>query len=484
MAQNSQNAQSTQSTQKSQNVQNTQSSQALSEAEFDVLIVGAGLFGLTMAERLVNDSGKKVLLIDKRNHLGGNCYSEFDAETGIECHKYGAHLFHTSDERVWAYVNQFTKFTNYVHKVYTTHNNEVFPLPINLGTINQFFHAAYTPDEAKIKIAGQAADAPADPQNLAEQGISLIGKPLFDAFIKNYTAKQWQTPAEELSPDIIKRLPVRYNYDNRYFNNKYEGLPVDGYAAWFDNIIKSCQPSDALAQSAPVSGQDSSSQNQASSSRGSLEVRLETDYFTDPEIQTLRQAKILTIFTGPIDRFYDYQFGELKWRSLDLQKEVLDVSDFQGCPVMNYADLEPKYTRIHEFKHFHPERQTTPAESVIPNKSISSSSSGVNSLDSANAGLHQSQPAWLRDGQNYYAENSGKTVIVREYSKTWHRGEEPYYPVNTADDREKLARYQELGRAEANVIFGGRLGEYAYYDMDKTIASALTCYDNLKPQLS
>ncbi len=434
MAQNFQNSQNVQN---SQSPQNTQNPQGPLEKEFDILIVGAGLFGLTMAERLVNDSGKKVLLIDKRNHLGGNCYSEFDAETGIECHKYGAHLFHTSDEQVWRYVNQFTKFTNYVHKVYTTHDHEVFPLPINLGTINQFFHAAYTPDEAKIKIAEQATEAPANPQNLAEQGISLIGKPLFDAFIKNYTAKQWQTPAEELSPDIIKRLPVRYNYDNRYFNNKYEGLPVDGYGAWFDNIVKSCQ--------------------------GSLEVRLETDYFTDSEIQMLRQTKILTIFTGPIDRFYDYQFGELKWRSLDLQKEVLDVNDFQGCPVMNYADLEPKYTRIHEFKHFHPERQTTPAEptdSKLP------------------------QLPWLRNGQNYYAENSGKTVIVREYSKTWHRGEEPYYPVNTADDREKLAHYQELGRAEANVVFGGRLGEYAYYDMDKTIASALTCYNNLKPQLS
>ncbi len=434
----------------------------------DILIVGAGLFGLTMAERLVHNSGKKVLLIDKRNHLGGNCYSEFDAETGIECHKYGAHLFHTSDERVWQYVNRFTKFTNYVHKVYTTHNDEVFPLPINLSTINQFFHAAYTPDEAKVKIAEQAASAPAEPQNLAEQGISLIGQPLFDAFIKNYTAKQWQTPAEELSPDIIKRLPVRYNYDNRYFNNKYEGLPVDGYAAWFDNIVKSCQ--------------------------SSLEIRLETDYFTDPAIQKLRAAKILTIFTGPIDQFYQYQFGELKWRSLDLRKEVLDVSDFQGCPVMNYADLEPKYTRIHEFKHFHPERQNSQPSNNLDdsNNYKDARSDDYNENDNTDhhnsaetsSNLMSSRQPWLRDGRNYYAENSGKSVIVREYSKTWHRGEEPYYPVNTADDREKLAQYQALGRAEANVIFGGRLGEYAYYDMDKTIASALACYDSLKTKLN
>lgn len=384
--------------------------------EYDVLIVGAGLFGLTMAERLANECDKKVLVIDKRNHIGGNCYSEFDSETGIECHKYGAHLFHTSLENVWEYVNQFTKFTNYIHKVYTTHDGVVYPLPINLGTINQFFQAAYTPDEAKVKIAGQAASALENPQNLAEQGISLIGKPLFDAFIKNYTAKQWQTPAEELSPDIIKRLPVRYNYDNRYFNNTHEGLPVDGYEAWFQNMIDSCGDK--------------------------IVVRLETDYFTDSEIQRLRDAGILTIYTGPIDRFYDYKFGELKWRSLDLEKEVLDVDDFQGCPVMNYADLEPKYTRIHEFKHFHPERTT-----------------------------------------GCYAPGSGKTVIVREYSKTWHLGDEPYYPVNTAEDRAVLSKYQDLASSEQNIVFGGRLGEYAYYDMDKTIAAALAKFEDLKQRL-
>lgn len=387
------------------------------EKRSDILIVGAGLFGLTMAERLANELGKNVLLIDKRRHIGGNCYSEFDPDTGIECHKYGAHLFHTSDEKVWEYVNRFTEFTNYVHYVYTTHDGVVYPLPINLGTINQFFRAAYTPDEAKVKIAEQAADAPAEPSNLAEQGVSLIGEPLFNAFIKNYTAKQWQTPAEELSPEIIKRLPVRYNYDNRYFNNTYEGLPVNGYEAWFRNMLESCGEK--------------------------VELRLETNYFTDPAIQALRDQGITTIYTGPIDQFYDYQFGELKWRSLELEKEVLDVDDFQGCPVMNYADLEPKYTRIHEFKHFHPERH-----------------------------------------QDAYAENSGKTVIVREYSKTWQRNDEPYYPVNTTEDRAILAKYQSLADQEDQVIFGGRLGEYAYYDMDKTIASALSCFAELKTRLT
>ncbi|GHU07669.1 UDP-galactopyranose mutase [Alphaproteobacteria bacterium] len=383
----------------------------------DLLIIGTGIFGLTIAERMSSELGKNVLVIDKRDHIGGNCYSEFDTATGIECHKYGAHLFHTSDERVWTYVNRFTDFTNYVHRVYTTHNDEVFPMPINLGTINQFFRKDYTPDEARHLIAEQAGEANSEPKNLAEQGVALIGQPLFDAFVKNYTAKQWRTPAEELSADIIRRLPVRYNYDNRYFNNTYEGLPTDGYEKLFQNMI-----------------------DIGNSGRGSVEVRLDTDYF---DIQD-EFSDILTIFTGPIDQFYDYQFGELKWRSLDLQKEVVDVNDFQGCPVMNYADLSPEYTRIHEFKHFHPERR-------------------LNS---------EKWPG--------YAEDYDKTVIVREYSKTWSRGDEPYYPVNTTEDREKLAKYQELANQDKNIIFGGRLGEYAYYDMDKTFASALELFDKLR----
>lgn len=386
------------------------------------LIVGAGLFGLTMAERLVHECDANVLIIDKRNHIGGNCYSEINPETGIECHQYGAHLFHTSDETIWKYVNRFTTFTNYVHKVYTTHNGVVYPLPINLGTINQFFNAAYTPEEAKALIRKQAASAPEHHKNLIEQGISLIGEPLFNAFIKNYTAKQWQTPAEKLSPDIIKRLPVRYNYDNRYFNDTYEGLPTDGYAAWFQNIINSCG--------------------------NKLSIRLNTDFFTDPEAQSLYKNKVLTIFTGPIDQFYHYRFGELKWRSLIFKKEVLDVDDFQGCPVMNYADLEPKYTRIHEFKHFHPERKNSPCY--------------INTA---------------------YAKDSSRTIIVREYSKTWHRGDEPYYPINTAEDRKVLKKYQALAVEHNQVVFGGRLGEYAYYDMDKTIAAALAKFAEIKTML-
>ena len=393
----------------------------------DVLVVGAGIFGLTVAERLATQQGKRVLIVDKRDHIGGNAYSEFDTETGIECHKYGAHLFHTSDETVWRYVNQFTKFTGYVHHVYAMHQRkdaecpEVFPMPVNLGTINQFFRSNYTPDEARELIAEQAKNNPAakenrQPANLAEQGISLIGEPLFNAFIKNYTAKQWQTPAEDLSPEIIKRLPVRYTYNNRYFKDTYEGLPRDGYEAWFQRMVEA-----------------------GNKSRGSVTVKLKTDYFKDANIKRLRDDGVTTIYTGPIDQFYDYQFGELSWRSLKLDKEVVNVHDFQGCPVMNYNDLEPKFTRIHEFKHFHPERADDVAK-------------------------------WPG-----YAPDYNKTVIVREYSKAWQQGDEPYYPINTTKDKAKLAKYQDLAQADKSkrIYFGGRLGEYAYYDMDKSFASAL-----------
>ena len=399
----------------------------------DVLVVGAGIFGLTVAERLATQQGKRVLVVDKRDHIGGNAYSEFDTETGIECHKYGAHLFHTSDETVWRYVNQFTKFTGYVHHVYATHQRkdaecpEVFPMPVNLGTINQFFRSNYTPDEARELIARQAKNNPAakenrQPVNLAEQGISLIGEPLFNAFIKNYTAKQWQTPAEELSPEIIKRLPVRYTYNNRYFKDTYEGLPQDGYEAWFQRMVES-----------------------GNKSRGSVTVKLKTDYFKDANIKRLRDDGMTTIYTGPIDQFYDYQFGELSWRSLKLDKEVVNVHDFQGCPVMNYNDLEPKFTRIHEFKHFHPERADDVAK-------------------------------WPG-----YAPDYNKTVIVREYSKAWQQGDEPYYPINTTKDKAKLAKYQDLAQADKSkqIYFGGRLGEYAYYDMDKSFASALKLVSRL-----
>ena len=373
----------------------------------DLVVVGSGLFGLTIAEQAATELGLKVALLDRRSHIGGNAYSEKEKQTGIEVHRYGAHLFHTSNERVWEYVNRFTEFTNYVHRVYTRHNGIVYPMPINLGTINQFFNAAYSPAEAKALIAEQAGElAGTDPQNLNDKGISLIGRPLYEAFIKHYTAKQWQTPPEELPASIMSRLPVRYNYDNRYFNDKYEGLPVDGYAAWLERMA----------------------------AHPNIEVHLNTDFF-EPGHQYSREnvlGQIPVVYTGPVDRYFDYAEGDLSWRTIDLEEEVLPIEDFQGCSVMNYPDADVPFTRIHEFRHFHPERDYT----------------------------------------------KDATVIMREYSRFANKGDEPYYPVNTSVDREKLLAYRDLAKGENNVLFGGRLGTYKYLDMHMAIGAALSMFDN------
>lgn len=373
----------------------------------DLVVVGSGLFGLTIAEQAATELGLKVALLDRRSHIGGNAYSEKEKQTGIEVHRYGAHLFHTSNERVWEYVNRFTDFTNYVHRVYTHHNGIVYPMPINLGTINQFFNAAYSPAEAKALIAEQAGElAGTDPQNLNDKGISLIGRPLYEAFIKHYTAKQWQTPPEELPSSIISRLPVRYTYDNRYFNDKYEGLPVDGYAAWLERMA----------------------------AHPNIEVHLNTDFFESGHEYSRENVlgQIPVVYTGPVDRYFDYAEGDLSWRTIDLEEEVLPIEDFQGCSVMNYPDADVPFTRIHEFRHFHPERDYT----------------------------------------------KDATVIMREFSRFANKGDEPYYPVNTAVDREKLLAYRDLAKGEDNVLFGGRLGTYKYLDMHMAIASALSMFDN------
>ncbi|WP_159802572.1 UDP-galactopyranose mutase [Arthrobacter zhaoguopingii] len=380
----------------------------------DLVIVGAGFFGLTIAERAATELGLRVTVIDRRNHIGGNAYSERDAETGIEVHKYGAHLFHTSNERVWEYVNRFTTFTNYVHKVYGVHNGEVFSLPINLATINQFFRANFTPDEARALIQEQAGElAGSDPQNLNDKGIQLIGRPLYEAFIKHYTGKQWQTDPKDLPAGIISRLPVRYNYDNRYFNDKYEGLPTDGYTAWIERMAD----------------------------HPNITVKLTTDFFD--ESQPLNKEAIVgtvpVIYTGPVDRYFDYAEGELSWRTIDFEQEVLETGDFQGTSVVNYNDADTPFTRIIEPRHFHPER-------------------------------------------DYQTE---KTLIMREFSRFAESGDEPYYPVNTADDRLKMLAYRDLAKAEDSVLFGGRLGTYKYLDMHMAIGSALTMFDNkIKPHFT
>ena len=374
----------------------------------DLLVVGSGFFGLTIAERAAQ-SGRKVVVIDRRPHIGGNAYSEIEPETGIEVHRYGAHLFHTSNETVWEYVNRFTTFTNYVHRVYSTHANQVYALPVNLHTINQFFGSSYSPAEAKDLIRQQAGEFDAaTARNFYEKGIALVGKPLFEAFFAHYTAKQWQTSPEKLSGDIVSRLPVRYNYDNRYFNDKYEGLPTDGYTAWIERMAN----------------------------HQNIEVKLDTDFFDDSQqySKSASVGQVPIVYTGPVDRYFGYSEGALSWRTLDFEQEVIAVNDYQGTSVMNHPDPDGPYTRIHEFKHFHPERTDVHA--------------------------------------------SDKTVIMREFSRFADETDEPYYPVNTSDDRVALLAYRELAKHEPKVYFGGRLGTYQYLDMHMAIGSALSMWRN------
>jgi len=377
------------------------------------VVVGSGFFGLTIAERCATELGLKVLVLERRSHLGGNAYSEIDPETGIEVHIYGTHLFHTSNEKVWEYVNRFTTFTNYQHRVFGKYQGQVYSLPMNLSLINQFFGRSFTPDEARALIAEQASEiATEDAANLEEKAISLIGRPLYEAFIKGYTAKQWQTDPRELSADVITRLPVRYTFDNRYFNDTHEGLPTDGYAAWLTRMAE----------------------------HPGIEVRLDTD-FLDPA-NGLREeftGKVPIVYTGPVDEYFANAEGRLSWRTVDLERETVDVDDFQGTGVVNYNDEDVPFTRILEFKHLHPERTYLP----------------------------------------------GKSIVVHEYSRFAEEGDEPYYPVNTAEDRAKLLAYRERAKAEPLVLFGGRLGTYKYLDMHMAIGSALSMFENkLRPHFA
>ncbi|AEG82576.1 UDP-galactopyranose mutase [Corynebacterium ulcerans BR-AD22] len=378
--------------------------------EFDLIVVGSGLFGLTIAERAASQLNKKVLIVERRSHMGGNAYSEAEPETGIEIHKYGAHLFHTSNKRVWEYVNQFTDFTGYQHRVFAMHKGTAYQFPMGLGLINQFFGKYYSPDEARALIAEQASEIDSDKAaNLEEKAISLIGRPLYEAFIRDYTAKQWQTDPKELPAGNITRLPVRYTFDNRYFNDDYEGLPVDGYAAWLERMADS----------------------------ENIEILLDTDWFEVRDEIRAASPDAPVVYTGPLDRYFDFAEGDLGWRTLDFETEVLETGDFQGTPVMNYNDAEFPYTRIHEFRHFHPER-----------------------------------------AKQY---PSDKTVIMKEFSRFAEEGDEPYYPINTPEDRAKLEAYRKLAAAEARdnkVLFGGRLGTYQYLDMHMAIGAALSMFDN------
>jgi UDP-galactopyranose mutase len=373
----------------------------------DLVVVGSGFFGLTVAERCADDLGLNVLVIERRPHIGGNAYTEAEPETGIEIHRYGAHLFHTSNTRVWEYANRFTAFTGYQHRVFSVYKGRVYPMPINLGTICEYFGRVMTPDEARALVAEQSAEIETGTAaNLEQQAVSLIGRPLYEAFIRGYTAKQWQTDPVDLPPEIITRLPVRYTFNNRYFSDTYEGLPADGYTAWLERMVD----------------------------HPSIEVRLDTEFAgLRPDLI----GNVPVVYTGPLDAYFDYAAGDLGWRTLDFEMEVLATGDFQGTPVMNYADEDIPFTRIHEFRHFYPER-------------------------------------------DWYPED--RTVIMREFSRFAERGDEPYYPINTEQDRARLLAYREMTEDEPDVLFGGRLGTYKYLDMHMAIGSALSMYDNrLRP---
>ena len=369
--------------------------------KYDYLIVGSGLFGSIFAYE-ANKKGKKCLVIDKRPHIAGNIYTE--ELHGINVHKYGAHIFHTSNQEVWDYINQFATFNRYTNSPVARYKDELYNLPFNMNTFNKLW-GVVTPEEAKAKIEEEKKEAGiTEPQNLEEQAISLVGKTIYEKLIKGYTQKQWGRPCTELPSFIIKRLPVRFIYDNNYFNNLYQGIPVGGYTKIIEKMLEG------------------------------IEVRLNCDYFEHKDELENIAEKI--VFTGPIDQYYDYKYGELEYRSVRFETEVLDEENHQGNAVVNYTDYEVPYTRIIEHKHFE-----------------------------YGASL----------GREAEGEAKEKTIISKEYSDTWVQGKEPYYPVNNEKNNNLYKQYEELAKTDNKVIFGGRLGQYKYYDMDKVILSALDC---------
>ena len=359
--------------------------------KYDYLIVGSGLFGSIFAYE-ANKRGKKCLVIDKRNHIGGNIYCE--KIEGINVHKYGAHIFHTSNKEVWNYVNKFVEFNRYTNCPVANYRGELYNLPFNMNTFYQLWNVK-TPKEASEKIKEQVREANIkNPKNLEEQAIKLVGKDIYEKLIKGYTEKQWGKKATELPAFIIKRLPVRLTFDNNYFNDKYQGIPIGGYNKLIEKMLEG------------------------------IDVKLNTDFFDNRE--ELEQISDKIVFTGMIDEFYNYQFGTLEYRSLSFENEILDEENYQGNAVVNYTEYEIPYTRIIEHKHFE----------------------------------YGNQP---------------KTVITREYPVTWKKGDEPYYPINNEQNNELYRKYRELADKECKIIFGGRLGQYKYYDMHHVVEQALIC---------
>lgn len=362
---------------------------------YDYLVVGAGLYGAVFA-RLAADGGKKVLVIDKRDHIGGNCYTE-NIE-GINVHKYGAHIFHTNDKEVWEFMNRYVDFNRYTNSPVANYKGELYSLPFNMYTFNKMW-GVVTPDEAREKIAQQREEAGiTEPKNLEEQAVSLVGKDIYEKLVKGYTMKQWGRPCSELPASIIKRLPVRFTYDNNYFNALYQGIPMGGYTALFEKLLDG------------------------------IEVKLGTDYSEFKE--SAGQIAHKTVYTGALDEFFGYELGHLEYRTVRFETEVLDTPNYQGNAVINYTDEETPYTRIIEHKFFEFGTQE-------------------------------------------------KTVISREYSYEWKIGDEPFYPVNDEKNNSLYSQYEQKAKS-AGVIFGGRLADYKYYDMDVTVRKAIDMYREIE----
>ncbi|KHM51901.1 UDP-galactopyranose mutase [Anaerovibrio lipolyticus DSM 3074] len=362
--------------------------------KYDYLMVGSGLFGAVFAQQ-ARAAGKRVLVIDRRDHIGGNVYTE--KVEGINVHKYGAHIFHTNDKKVWQYITKFGEFNRFTNSPVANYKGEIYSLPFNMYTFNKMW-GVVTPEEAAAKIAEQRQEIKGEPKNLEEQAISLVGRDIFEKLIKGYTEKQWGRDCKDLPAFIIKRLPVRYTYDNNYFNALYQGIPMGGYTKVIENLLDG------------------------------IEVRLGVDYLKYRSEYEQVAEKI--IYTGPIDEFFDYKLGTLEYRSVRFENELLNKPSFQGNAAVNYTDRETPWTRIIEHK-------------------------------------------WFEFGKDENGNDLPKTVISREYSSEWKKGDEPYYPVNDEKNSVLYARYKEEAAKLTNVVFGGRLGTYSYYDMDVTIAKAL-----------
>lgn len=361
---------------------------------YDYLIIGSGLFGSVFA-RQAADAGKKVLVIDKRPNIAGNVYTE--KVEGINFHKYGAHIFHTNNTEVWNYVNRFATFNRFTNSPVANYKGELYSMPFNMYTFNKMW-GVVTPEEAAAKIEEQKKEITGEPQNLEEQAISLVGRDIYEKLVKGYTEKQWGRDCKKLPAFIIKRLPVRLTFDNNYFNALYQGIPIGGYTKLVENLLEG------------------------------IEVRLNEDYLEDKEKWNAMAEKV--VYTGAIDAYFDYTLGNLEYRSVRFENEILDMPNFQGNAAVNYTDRETPWTRIIEHK-------------------------------------------WFEFGKDENGNDLPKTIISKEYSSEWKPGDEPYYPVNDKKNGELYQKYKALAEKEENIIFGGRLGEYKYYDMDAVIASAL-----------